>query len=95
MIGSLVHYNCGGSKAIGVVTDMFRYEANHPQRRLSNNCLVISIDWVTKDPKVMPQPVSPGQLFHEEPHPDEKFWPHDWHAKKWYNAHWFKVISKI
>ena len=95
MIGSLVHYNCGGSKAVGVVTDMFRYEANCPHRRLSKNCLVISIDWVTKDSKVMPQPVTPSQLFHGEPHPNEKYWPYDWHTKKWYNAHWFKVVSKI
>ena len=52
MIGNLVHYNCGESKAIGVVTDMFRYEAtaaggpDHLRGRLPEEFW--PRDWYTK-----------------------------------------------
>ena len=92
MIGSLVHYNCGESKAIGIVTDMFRYEAPTRRRMINENSLVISIEWVVKD-QVMPQPLNPMVHSMAVENRDETYWPVDWHTKKWYNASWFKVVS--
>ena len=98
MIGSLVYYNCVGSKSLGIVTDMFRYEA--PGGRafgaLASNSLVISVEWLKKEGP-LPQAVSPST------HPlgshgfsvtgSESYWPIDWYKKKWYRADLFKVIS--
>tara|TARA_R100000008_G_C3565123_1_gene158665 strand:+ start:910 stop:1209 length:300 start_codon:yes stop_codon:yes gene_type:complete len=95
MIGYLVHYNCGGSKAIGVVTDMFRYEAPTRRRMIEKNTLMISVEWVKIDPNgKMPAPVYPhsSNVFGTQ---DESFWPLDWDKKRWYNAQWFKVISDV
>ena len=95
MIGSLVHYNCAESKAIGIVTDMFRYEAPKGRRMVDKNSLMISVEWVKFDPNgKMPSPVYPHSSHVFGTH-DESYWPLDWDKKKWYNAQWFKVISGV
>jgi len=95
MIGSLVRYNCGESKAIGIVTDIFRYEAPTRRRMINKNSLVISIEWVIKDPEVMPQSLNPRIQPAGDENRDDTYWPVDWHTKEWYSANWFKVVSDV
>ena len=96
MIGNLVHYNCAGSTSIGIITDMFRYEAAVPRPGLGpyKNTLVVAVSWVKQEGPV-PQPLQPripGDFFTGG---DEEYWPIDWQKKKWYRADVFKVISNV
>ena len=95
MIGNLVHYNCGGSKSIAIVTDFFRYEGENT-RTYRNGDVLISVEWVKKSGG-MPQSISPNYFRYSDMSMDNgrdtKFWPADWHTKRWYNLIYFKVIS--
>ena len=93
MVGSLVHYKCGGSKAVGVVVDTFRYECPDPQRGLTPHSLMIAIEWVVKH-RFMPQPYTPRTAWHIEKG-DEPYWPTDWNTKRWYPFKNFQVISEV
>ena len=95
MIGNLVHYNCAGSLSIGVITDMFRYEApkGRPGPGPYKNTLVVSVEWVKREGP-LPQPLQPN-IYSEFSSSDEEYWPANWQKKKWYRADVFKVISNV
>ena len=95
MIGNLVHYNCAGSKALGIVTDCFRYEGPG-NRSFIKGDLIVSVEWVTHGEKI------PSQLYPHQPWqpdafeqalPDDAYWPVYWSNKKWYNMKFIKIIS--
>ena len=93
MIGDLVHYNCGGSKAIGVITDWFRYEPRANASGDRAQCIYVSVEWIKKS-RPMPQALGPR---HYSPHErDEEIgkWPEYWRTKPWYMLSTFKVISR-
>ena len=95
MIGSLVHYNCAGSLSVGVVTDMFRYEAPAPRPGPGpyKNTLLVSVEWVKREGP-LPQSLQPS-VYSEYTSSDEEYWPMNWQKKKWYRADVFKVISNV
>ena len=93
MIGDLVHYNCAGSEAIGVVVDFFRYESHKRSYMLpESNELVVAVEWIKKD-KNMPRPMTPNYGMAGEP-TDAFCWPEDWDTRKWYRYRWFKTVSE-
>ena len=92
MIGNLVHYNCGGSSAVGIVVDWFRYESKDPRRGIPPQTIVVSVEWIKKD-KVMPQSIGPRDDW-QTCKSDSTYWPANWQEKKWYPLRHFRVLSK-
>lgn len=98
MIGTLLHYNSAGSKAMGIVVDYFRYERKDSKSRvMQHGDVIIALEWVKKDDK-MPSQVWPARSWGTagDDHlssSDLRYWPLDYEKKSWYNLKHFKVIS--
>tara|TARA_R110000824_G_scaffold195992_1_gene378957 strand:- start:6375 stop:6692 length:318 start_codon:yes stop_codon:yes gene_type:complete len=96
MIGSLLHYNCASSQALGIVTAHFHYKGLGG-RGFSGGDVLVAVEWVKKD-KIMPQEASiiynwsPTGDIHGS-YKEEEHWPENSNAKTWYNFKYFKVLS--
>jgi hypothetical protein len=90
MIGSIIHYNCAGSKSLAIITDLFVYrgEINYRYRRGDT---IISLEWISTDGQ-QPQGISPIKYGGLD---NTKFWKEGWERKKWYNLKHFKFISRV
>lgn len=93
-IGDFVHYNCAGSKAIGLVVETWKYHSRygHNNRRttlrLQNGDYLIRVEWLSDGLK--PTVYFPPHA-HDRGPKDVEYPPLDKQA--WYCARFFKIIS--
>ena len=53
MIGTLLHFNSGGSKAIAIVVDYFRYDRKDSRSRtMQFGDIIVALEWIKKDQKI-------------------------------------------
>lgn len=99
MIGSLLHFNSAGSKAMGIVVDYFRYDRkNSMNRAMQFGDIIVALEWVKKD-SMMPSQVWPARSWGPDgddhlSSSDLRYWPLDYEKKSWYNLKYFKIISE-
>ena len=91
MIGSLVHYNCAGSKALGIVIDFVRMPRGKSSGFIKKNDLLIAVAWAKTD-KIIPWSITPNLYWAGDPEDD--FWPAGWKNKRWYKASWFRTLME-
>jgi len=101
MIGTLLHYNSAGSKAIGVVVDWFRYDRpdkDNPNRYIQFGDVVVALEWIKYDDK-MPARIYPSRTWvppgapERDPAADLGYWPIGCEKKSWYKLKYFRIIS--
>ena len=94
-VGDLVHYNCAGSKAVGIVVGTWEYQSRYghnnrrPTLRLNNGDYLIRVEWLSEGLK-------PTAYFPHSRHdkgPKDVVYP-PLEEQTWYSGRFFKVISR-
>jgi hypothetical protein len=99
MIGTLLHFNSGGSKAIAIVVDYFRYDRKDSKSRtIQFGDIIVALEWIKKDERI-PSQIWPARSWNVDGHDhsssvDLRYWPLDYEKKAWYNLKHFKIISE-
>jgi len=95
MVGSLLHYNCAGSKELAICTHSFVYRGPKFTSRCAPGDVLVAVEWVTpalrsKRPSGIVQ-----NSFDQTPTAKKSraAYPTGEEYRVWYNFKWFKELS--
>jgi len=89
MIGSIVKYNCGGSKSIALVVGVDELDVpNYSSSLASEGDVLITVAWISGR-----EELRPTSLYIMDKGVSSKRLSDRLRGKKWYNAKWFQIAS--
>ena len=89
MMGSIVKYNCGGSRSIALVIGVDTVDIPDYNTTLaSEGDILIAVAWMSGKEELRPM-----SLYIDGDHGHRKLLGGRLQGKTWYNAKWFKIAS--
>ena len=89
MIGSIVEYNCGGSKSIALVIGVDKVDIpSYDSALASEGDILITVAWMSGK-----EELRPTRLFIRDGGTQNKRLADRLQGKTWYNAKWFQIAS--